>query len=88
MSDILLHHSAISTTYHLNINLEKGAGGRVRVKIPRDKLTAYHWIESHFHDCIDFYCVVFSAIFNRVTRMGLHVCEFFRRKKIMASKDS
>ena len=28
MSDILLHHSTISTTYHLNINLEKGAGGK------------------------------------------------------------
>ena len=60
----------------------------MRVKIPRDKRTAYHWIGSHFHDCIDFYGVVFSAIFNRVTRMGLHICEFFRQKKIMASKDS
>ena len=82
MSDILLHHSAISTTYHLNINLEKGAGGRVRVKIPRDKRTAYHWIGSHFHDCIDFYSVVFSAIFNRFTRMGLHICEILGERKL------
>ena len=65
MSDILLHHSAISTTYHLNINLEKGAGGG-----------------SHFHDCIDFYSVVFSAIFNRVTRMGLHICEILGERKL------
>ena len=28
MSDVLLHHSTISTTHHLNINLEKGAGGK------------------------------------------------------------
>ena len=27
MSDVLLHHSTISTIHHLNINLEKGAGG-------------------------------------------------------------
>ena len=53
----------------------------MRVKIPRDKRTAYHWIRSHFHDCIDFYGVVFSAIFNRVTRMGLHICEFFKAKE-------
>ena len=43
---------------------------RVRVKIPRDRLTMCRWIGSHFHDCIDFYGVAFSAIFSRVTRIN------------------
>ena len=33
------------------------------------------WIGLHFHDCNDFYDVAFSAIFSRVTRMGLHIFE-------------
>ena len=42
----------------------------MRVKIPRDRLTMCRWIRSHFHDCIDFYGVAFSAIFSRVTRIN------------------
>ena len=42
----------------------------MRVKIPRDRLTMCRWIGSHFHDCIDFYGVAFSAIFSRVTRIN------------------
>ena len=33
------------------------------------------WIGSNFNDCLDFYGVAFSAIFSRVTRMGLHIFE-------------
>ena len=37
------------------------------VEIPRDGRTMCRWIGSHFHDCINFYGVAFSAIFNRDT---------------------
>ena len=42
------------------------------------------WIGSHFHDCIDFYGVAFAfpAIFNRVTRMGLHIFEILGVRKL------
>ena len=48
----------------------------MRVKIPRDKLTAYHWIGSHFHDCIDFYGVVFSAILIELLEWGYTFVRF------------
>ena len=32
---------------------------------------------SHFHDWIDYSGVIFSHIFNRVTRMGSHIFGFF-----------
>ena len=51
-------------------------------------LTMCRWIGSHFHDCIDFYGVAISAIFSRVTRMELHICEILGERKFMASKDS
>ena len=54
----------------------------MRVKIPRDRLTICRWIASHFHDCIDFYGVAFSAIFNRVTKMGLHIFGILDVKKL------
>ena len=54
----------------------------VRVKIPRDRLTKFCWIGSHFHDCIDFYGVAFLAVFNRVTRMGLHIFEILILRKL------
>ena len=47
-----------------------------RVKIPRVRV-----IMCHFHDCIDFYGVAFSAIFNRVTRMELHIFEVLGLRK-------
>ena len=47
-------------------------GGWVRVEIPRDRLTMCRC--SHFHDCIDFYGIAFSDIFNRFSRMELHIC--------------
>ena len=52
-----------------------GGGGGVRVKISLDRLTMCRWIGSHFHDYSDFYGVAFSAIFNRVNRMGLQIFE-------------
>ena len=68
MCDILLHHSL---PFLPHINSERGTGrrgeGGVRVEIPRDGRTMCRWIGSHFHDCINFYGVAFSAIFNRVT---------------------
>ena len=72
MCSILLHRSL--PFLHSNINSEKGRGGWVRVKIPRDKPTVCRWIGSHFHDCIDFYGIAFSDIFNRFSRMELHIC--------------
>ena len=54
----------------------------MRVKIPRDKRTMCRWIGPHFHDCIDFNGVAFSAIFNRVTRMGLHIFEISGVRKL------
>ena len=47
----------------------------MRVQTLRNRRTRCRWIGSHFHDSIDFYGVAFSAIFNRVTRMGLHIFE-------------
>ena len=47
----------------------------MRVKISLDRLTMCRWIGSHFHDYSDFYGVAFSAIFNRVNRMGLQIFE-------------
>ena len=65
MCDILLHHSL---PFLPLINSERGTGrGGVRVEIPRDRRTMCRWIGSHFHDCINFYGVAFSAIFNRDT---------------------
>ena len=81
MSDILLHHSAISTTEIL-IQRRGGGGGRLRVKILRDRLTICRWIGSHFHDCIDFCGVAFSTIFNGVTRMKLHIFEILGIRKL------
>ena len=43
----------------------------MRVQTLRNRRARCRWIGSHFHDSIDFYGVAFSAIFNRVTRMGL-----------------
>ena len=65
----------------LHINLEKGGEEGVTVKIPKDRLTMCLWIGSHFHGSIDFYGVAFSAIFNRVTRMELHIFEILGVRK-------
>ena len=54
----------------------------MRVKIPRDRRTMCRWIGSHFHDCINFYDVAFSAIFNRVIGMGLHIFEISGERKL------
>ena len=67
MCDILLHHSL---PFLPHINSERGTGrrgGGVRVEIPRDGRTMCRGIGSHFHDCINFYGVAFSAIVNRDT---------------------
>ena len=82
MCDILLHHS-LPCLPHINSKRgrEKGGGG-MRVKIPRDRRTLCRWIESHFHDCINFYDVAFSAIFNRVIGMGLHIFEISGLRKL------
>ena len=66
---------AISTTYKFREGDGEGGGGRIRVQTLRNRRTRCRWIGSHFHDSIDFYGVAFSAIFNRVTRMGLHIFE-------------
>ena len=76
MCDILLHDSL---PFLPQSNSERGTGrvgggGGMRVKIPRDRRTMStmcRWIGPHFHDCIDFYGVAFSAIFNRVIGMGV-----------------
>ena len=49
----------------------------MRVKIPRDRQTG-----SHFHDCINFCDAAFSAIFNRVMGMGLHIFEISGVRKL------
>ena len=46
-------------------------------KIPIDRRTG-----SHFHDCINFYDVAFSAIFNRVMGMRLHIFEISGVRKL------
>ena len=67
---------AISTTWILIQRRELGEGC-VRFRIPMCR-----WIGSHFHDCINFYDVAFSAIFSRVTRMELHICEILGERKL------
>ena len=81
MCDILLHHS-LPFLPHINSERETGRGGGMRVKIPRDRRTMCRWIGSHFHDCINFYDVAFSAIFNRVIGMGLHIFEISGVRKL------
>ena len=54
----------------------------MRFKIPRNRLTMCRWIGSHFHDCIDVYGVAFSATFNRVTRISLHIFEILDVRKL------
>ena len=49
----------------------------IRVKMPRDRRTG-----SHFHDCINFYDVAFSAIFNRVMGMRLQIFEISGVRKL------
>ena len=68
MCDISLHHSL---PFLPHVNSERGTG-----RGENDSLG------SHFHDCIDFYGVAFSAIFNRVTRMGLHIFEISGVRKL------
>ena len=83
MCDILLHHSL---PFLPHINSERGTGrggGRIRVQTLRNRRTRCRWIGSHFHDSIDFYGVAFSAIFNRVTRMGLHIFEISGVRKLL-----
>ena len=46
------------------------------------------WIGSHFHDCIEFYGVAFSAVFSRVTRMGLYIFETLTLKRKIHGKKS
>ena len=58
--------------FHL-LNIYSETGGRLKVN---------RWIGTHFHDYIDFYGVAFSAIFNRVTRMGLHIFEILGVRKL------
>ena len=70
MCDISLHHSL---PFLPHVNSERGTG---RVGGENDSLG------SHFHDCIDFYGVAFSAIFNRVTRMRLHIFEISGVRKL------
>ena len=72
---------AISTTWILIQRRELGEGC-VRFRIPRERLTMCRWIGSHFHDCIDFYGVAISAIFSRVTRVELHICEILGERKL------
>ena len=42
------------------------------------------WMGSHFHDSTDYNGVVFSSIFNRVTKMGSHVFGTARVRKLFA----
>ena len=65
---------AISNTWVLWIVIQRGEGGW-GLKVLGDRLTVCRWIGSNFNDCLDFYGVAFSAIFSRVTRMGLHIFE-------------
>ena len=76
MCDFLLHHY-LPFLPHINAERGTGRGGGVRFKIPRDGRTG-----SHFHDCINFYDVAFSAIFNRVMGMGLHIFEISGVRKL------
>ena len=44
------------------------------------------WMGSHFHDLTDYNGIVFSSIFNTVTRMGLHVFGTLTIRKSFAQK--
>ena len=44
------------------------------------------WMGLHFHDLTDYNGVVFSSIFNRVTRMGSHIFGTWRVRKLFAQK--
>ena len=85
MCDILFHHS-LPFLPHSNSERGTGRGGGGRglkfVEIGEQCRTMCCWIGPHFHDCIDFYGVAFSAIFNRVTRMGLHIFEISGVRKL------
>ena len=71
---------AISTTY--KFREEEGEGRGMRVQTLRNRRTRCSWIGSHLHDSIDFYGVAFLAIFNRVTRTGLHIFEISGVRKL------
>ena len=46
-----------------------------------------HWMGSHFHDSTEYIGVVFSSIFNRVTRMGSHISiQEFEKKENKVTK--
>ena len=72
MCDSLLHNSLPFPPFKYLFR-EGGGGGRLEVN---------RWIGTHFHEYIDFYGVAFSAIFNRVTRMGLHIFEILGVRKL------
>ena len=71
---------AISTTYQFREGELEGRG--MRVQTLRNRRTRCSWIGSHLHDSIDFYGGAFSAIFNRVTRTGLHIFEISGVRKL------
>ena len=55
-----------SRSYHC---ITPGGGGK-GVLPSNGLLGMYRWMGSHFHDSTDYNGVIFSSIFNRVTRMG------------------
>ena len=75
MYDILLHHclSFLPLKYWFG---EGGRGG-LKVKIPRLDRVPFSWL--HW---ILWRCIFFFAIFNRVTRMGLHIFEILGVRKL------
>ena len=44
------------------------------------------WIGLHFHDSTDYNGIIFSSIFNRVTRLGSNFFGGFESKKIISPK--